>query len=205
MKGMDRGVEQTVKKAIDKLENLGHQVKKISLPHTQYALAVYYIIQPVEVSANLARYDGIRFGKTRHHFGNEPMRRIILGTFTSSSGYVDQYYNNAVAVRQLIKTDFDKAFESVDLIVAPTTPTIAFKLGEKSSDPLQMYLSDIFTVPANLAGIPGLSLPVGLSDGLPVGLQLMGPQFSEPLLFTAAKQLEQVIGFKGLPREKRDD
>lgn len=195
VEGMEKGVEQTVKKAIDTLENLGHKIVKISLPHTQYAMAVYYIIQPVEVASNLARFDGIRFGKTRDHFGKEPMRRIILGTFISSSGYVDQYYNQAIAVKQLIKQDFDEAFKEVDLIAAPTTPTTAFKFGEKAADPLQMYLSDIFTVPANLAGIPAINLPIGLADGLPVGIQLMGPQFGESLLFVIGKELEKAVGF----------
>jgi len=204
VEGMEKGVGEQVKKAIDMLENLGHIIKKVSLPHTRYAMAVYYVIQPVEAASNLARYDGIRFGHTRDKFGSEPIRRIILGTFTSSSGYADQYYNKALAVRALIRQDFDKVFDQsgdgVDLIVTPTTPTTAFKLGEKSSDPLQMYLSDIFTVPANLAGIPGLVIPVGLHQGLPVGLQIMGPHFSESTMFDLAKQLEQKIDFTAKPK-----
>lgn len=202
--GMEQGVGEQIKKAIDTLENLGHNIKKVSLPHTRYAMAVYYVIQPVEAASNLARYDGIRFGHTRDRFGSEPIRRIMLGTFTSSSGYADEYYNQALAVRSMIRQDFDNVFDrsqdGVDLIVAPTTPTTAFKLGEKSSDPLQMYLSDIFTVPANLAGIPGIVMPVGLHEGLPVGLQIMGPHFAESTLFDLAKQLEQKINFSAKPK-----
>lgn len=204
VEGMEEGVEKQIKEAITVLEGMGHTIKEIFLPHTRYAMAVYYIIQPVEAASNLARYDGIRFGHTRDRLGAEPIRRIMLGTFTSSSGYADQYYNKALAVRGLIKQDFDNVFDrsqdGVDLIVAPTAPTTAFKLGEKLSDPLQMYLSDIFTVPVNLAGIPSLVLPVGLSNGLPVGLQIMGPQFGEQTIFALAKQLEQKINFIAKPK-----
>ncbi|MBI3495546.1 Asp-tRNA(Asn)/Glu-tRNA(Gln) amidotransferase subunit GatA [Candidatus Berkelbacteria bacterium] len=204
VKGMDKGVEEEVKKAIDKLKHLGHTVKQVSLPHTKYAMAVYYIIQPVEAASNLARYDGIRFGHTRDRFGSESIRRIMLGTFTSSTGYADQYYNKALAVRNLIRQDFDAVFDDaadrVDLIVTPTTPTTAFKLGEKSLDPLEMYLSDIFTVPANLAGIPGLVMPVGLHDGLPVGLQIMSPRFGEQTIFALARELERAVHFTAKPR-----
>lgn len=189
--GLDRGVGEVVKKAIKKLENLGAKLEEISLPHQEYALAVYYIIMPSEVSANLARYDGIRFGKTREFFGPEPKRRIILGTYTLSSGYYDQYYNKAAKVRNLIKADFDKAFAKVDVIVGPTTPSVAWKIGEKTSDPLKMYLSDIYTVTANLAGIPAISVPAGLVDGLPVGLQIMGPNFAEDLILQVANAYER--------------
>lgn len=204
VEGMEQGVGEQIKKAIDTLESLGHIIKKVSLPHTRYAMAVYYVIQPVEAASNLARYDGIRFGHTRDRFGAEPIRRIMLGTFTSSSGYADQYYNQALAVRSMIKQDFynvfDQSQDGVDLIVTPTTPTTAFKLGEKSSDPLQMYLSDIFTVPANLAGIPGIVMPVGLHEGLPVGLQIMGPHFAESTMLDLARELEQKINFSAKPK-----
>ena len=161
--------------------------------------ACYYIIQPAEVSSNLARYDGIRYGSPRENFGDEAKRRIMLGTFTLSAGYYDAYYKKAMAVRTLIKRDFDKAFIKMDAIITPVSPTPPWKLGEKVSDPLKMYLSDIFTVTANLAGIPGLSIPIGFFDpsassgqALPVGMQILGPQFSEGVLFQIGHAYEQI-------------
>lgn len=189
--GLDREVREVVKTAIKKLESLGAKIENISIPHQEYALACYYIIMPAEASTNLSRYDGVRFGKSRNFFGPEPVRRIILGTFTLSSGYYDQYYNKAAKVRNLIKQDFDKAYKKVDVIVGPTTPTVAWKLGEKVNDPLKMYLSDIYTVTANLTGMPAISLPCGEVSGLPVGLQIQGPNFSEEQILQVANNYEQ--------------
>jgi len=181
------------------MESQGATVVPISLPHTEYALPVYYLIAPAEASANLARYDGIRFGprlgegedlwelfvKTRGKlFGPEVKRRIMLGTYALSAGYYDAYYGKAQKVRTLIKADFDQAFTQVDVIAAPVAPTTAFKFGQHTDDPLAMYLEDIFTLPANLAGVPGLAFPVGYDkDELPIGMQLMGAHFKEELLF----------------------
>lgn len=197
--GMQPEVEAAVREAIMRMEEQGAVILPITLPHTDDALPVYYLIAPAEASANLARYDGVRFGsrlgegehlwemvsKTRGElFGAEVKRRIMLGTYALSAGYYDAYYSKAQKVRTLIKQDFDRAFEQVDLIAAPVTPTTAFKLGEHTDDPLSMYLQDVFTLPANLAGIPALALPVGYDQsGLPIGMQLMGPAFSEALLF----------------------
>lgn len=189
--GIDKSVREVVEKAIKQFEKLGAKLVNISLPHTQYALAVYYIIQPAEVSSNLARYDGIRFGFPRDRFTDEAKRRIMLGTYTLSAGYYEAYYLKAMQVRTLIKEDFDKAFTKVDVIVAPVSPTLPFKLGEKLDDPLKMYLSDIYTVTANLVGIPGLAIPAGFVNNLPVGIQLLGPEFSEDLLFRAGYAYEQ--------------
>ena len=205
--GLEKEVEKLVKEAIKKLENLGARVKEINLPYSEYALACYYIIMPSEVSANLARYDGIKYGYSefdkagdlmevylgsRHHgFGAEPRRRIMLGTYTLSAGYYDAYYLKAQKVRTLIEHDFEKAFKEVDVIMTPVSPTPAFKFGEKIDDPLKMYLSDIYTVSINLAGVPALSMPCGRVDGLPVGLQIVGPQMGEPLIFGTALALEQ--------------
>ena len=154
-------------------------------------MACYYIIQPSEVSSNLARYDGVRFGSVRQNFGEEAKRRIMLGTFTLSAGYYDAYYRKAMQVRTLIKQDFENAFKQVDAIISPVSPTLPWKLGEKINDPLKMYLSDILTVTANLAGIPGLSVPIGFSKGLPVGMQILGQQFSEAKLFQIGHAYEQ--------------
>jgi len=196
--GLNKEVEEGVQFAIEKIKSLGVEFKEVSLPHTKYALSVYYIIMPAEVSANLARFDGIRYGKradaknllevytkTRgEQFGEEARRRIILGTFVLSSGYYDAYYSRAQKVRNLIKRDFDNVYNEVDVLLAPTSPTTAFKIGEKTDDPLSMYLSDIFTIPANLAGIPAISIPVHHlssvnSHELPVSFQLMGKHFRE--------------------------
>lgn len=191
MKGMDKKVETSSKNAFKVLEKLGAEIIEISLPHTEYALAVYYLIQPSEVSSNLARYDGIRYGWPRDKFGDEARRRIMLGTYALSAGYYEAYYLKAMKVRTLIKKDFEEAFKKVEVIIAPVSPTPPFKLGEKVNDPLKMYLSDILTVTANLAGIPGLSVPAGFIDDLPVGIQILGPQFSEELLFQVGYTYEQ--------------
>jgi len=205
--GLDPEVEQSVRAAIEELRNLGGQIKEIQLPRTDAAIAVYYVIATAEASSNLARYDGVRFGlraketkdlldlymKTRQEgFGPEVKRRIMLGTYALSSGYYDAYYGKAQAVRTLIRQDFDAAFNEVDLIVTPVTPTPAFKLGEKSENPLQMYLSDIYTISVNLAGLPAISVPCGFSKGgLPIGLQLIGRAFEEETLLRAAHAYEQ--------------
>lgn len=206
VKGIQPEVERVVKAAITHMEKLGAVVLPISLPHTEYALPVYYLIAPAEASANLARYDGIRFGprveaesvldlfcETRGKlFGAEVKRRIMLGTYALSAGYYDAYYGQAQKVRTLIKRDFEKAFELVDVIAAPVAPSTAFKIGEHTDDPLAMYLEDVFTLPANLAGIPGLAFPVGFDhQGLPVGMQLMGAPFGEEMLLRLAHVYQQ--------------
>ena len=203
--GIQPEVEAAVRAAIDKLRELGATVQTVSLPHTDYALPVYYLIAPAEASANLARYDGVRYGyraeaqgikqvykKSRGHgFGPEVKRRIMLGTYALSAGYYDAYYLKAQKVRTLIKGDFDAAFEQVDVIAAPTTPTTAFPIGAKADTPLEMYLQDVFTLSMNLAGICGLSLPCGFDpQGLPIGLQLMGPAFGEETVFQIAHAYE---------------
>lgn len=212
--GIEPGVEKAVRGAIKQLESLGAEAREISLPHTEYAVATYYIIATAEASANLARFDGVRYGhrtaqadsliemygRTREEgFGPEVKRRIILGTYVLSSGYYDAYYLRAQKARTLIRNDFLKAFEQVDVIACPATPTTAFRLGEKTNDPLQMYLADIFTIAANLAGICGLSLPCGFSEDsgarLPVGLQLLGPALGEAALLRAAWAYEQAAGW----------
>ncbi len=210
IEGIDDDVREQFFKALDILKSLGHKVKNIKIPYITYSLPVYYIITPAEVSANLARFDGMRYGLhvegedlftdyayTRGKgFGAEVRRRILLGTYVLSAGYYDAYYNKAVAVRQRIVSDFKEAFSDVDIITMPTTPTPAFKLGEKTDNPLAMYLSDIFTAPANIAGIPAISIPSGTveRDGksLPLGLQLIAPHFQESVLFDAARQFEEV-------------
>lgn len=189
--GLDIKIKEKINQVIKSFEKQGAQITEVSLPHTQYALAVYYIIQPSEVSSNLARYDGVRFGADRSVFGVEAKRRIMLGTYTLSSGYYEAYYLKAMKVRTLIRKDFEEAFKKVDVLLTPVSPTLPFKLGEKTKDPLQMYLSDLYTVTANLAGIPGLALPAGLIDGLPVGFQFLGPQFAEERLFQIGYQYEQ--------------
>ncbi|MDH5669012.1 MAG: Asp-tRNA(Asn)/Glu-tRNA(Gln) amidotransferase subunit GatA [Nitrospira sp.] len=204
--GLDQEVEQAVKDAIGELKKLGAEIKDISLPRTDAAVAVYYMLATAEASSNLARFDGVKFGlraketkdlldlymKTRQEgFGPEVKRRIMLGSYALSAGYYDAYYGKAQAVRTLVCRDFEEAFKEVDLIVTPTTPTPAFKLGEKSNDPFQMYLSDIFTISVNLAGLPGISVPCGLSKGgLPIGLQLIGRAFEEETILRAANAYE---------------
>jgi aspartyl-tRNA(Asn)/glutamyl-tRNA(Gln) amidotransferase subunit A len=208
--GMDSNVEKVIREGIQTLENLGAIVEECSLPNTEYAMPAYYLIAPAEASSNLARYDGVRYGhraegvedvlglfsKTRAEgFGSEVKRRIMLGTYALSAGYYDAYYVKAQKVRTLIKQDFDRAFEKFDVLLSPTAPTPAFRLGEKSGDPLTMYLSDVCTVPINLAGIPALSIPAGFVDGLPVGLQLMGKHFDEGTLYRVAYTFEQNTSF----------
>ena len=204
--GIQPEVEQAVRQAVTKMEELGAEVHPVSLPHTEYALPVYYLIAPAEASANLARFDGVRYGlrvpadelidmynsSRGAGFGPEVKRRIMLGTYALSAGYYDAYYGKAQKVRTLIQQDFVDAFESVDVIAAPVAPTTAFRLGEHSGDPLEMYLQDIFSLPANLAGVPGLALPVGFdSQGLPIGMQLMGPHFGEETLLRTAHVYQQ--------------
>ncbi|MFH0936980.1 MAG: Asp-tRNA(Asn)/Glu-tRNA(Gln) amidotransferase subunit GatA, partial [Candidatus Daviesbacteria bacterium] len=189
-KGLDSGVEKVVREAIKKLEDLGAEIVEISLPHTKYAVAAYYIIMSSEVSSNLAKFDGIRFGSLRTQFGEESKRRIMLGTFALSSGYYDDYFAKAAKVRNLIKQDFEKAFASCDVIVGPVSPTVAWKIGEKVADPLTMYLSDAYTIPASLAGIPGLSVPCGFSEGLPVGLQILGKYLDEETILDVGEVYE---------------
>jgi aspartyl-tRNA(Asn)/glutamyl-tRNA(Gln) amidotransferase subunit A len=205
--GMDPEVEEAVRTAIAALEKLGARPEPVSLPHTEYGLAAYYVIAPAEASSNLARYDGVKYGlralgardlidmysKTRAAgFGAEVKRRVMLGTYALSAGYYDAYYGQAQKVRTLVRRDFEQAFERVDLIVAPTTPGVAFKMGEKE-DPLQMYLNDVLTIPVNLAGLPGVSIPGGFTQmGLPIGLQLIGRAFDEAKLLRAAHAYQQV-------------
>ena len=188
--GLDKRIKEKIEKSVKSLEKEGARIETISLPNTEYAIACYYIIQPAEVSSNLARYDGIRYGSARQNFGDEARRRIMLGTYVLSSGYYDAYYKRAMRVRTLIKKDFDEAFKKVDVIITPVSPTLPWNLGEKASDPLAMYLSDIYTVTVNLAGIPGLSVPIGLIDDLPVGMQILGPHFSEGKLFQVGQAVE---------------
>lgn len=203
--GLEAGVDTAIQESIKTLEKLGCTFKKISLPHTDLATSVYYVIAPAEASSNLARYDGVRYGhrcknpenlddlykRSRSEgFGEEVKRRIMTGTYVLSSGFYDAYYLKAQKIRRLIRDDFAKAFEFVDLILTPTAPTPAFKLGEKSNDPIAMYLSDIFTIAVNLAGLPGISIPAGFSNNLPVGLQLIGKHFDEALILNAAHQFQ---------------
>ncbi|MFN8503089.1 Asp-tRNA(Asn)/Glu-tRNA(Gln) amidotransferase subunit GatA [Kouleothrix sp.] len=204
--GIEPGVEAAVRAALDVLRDGGAEVVEVSLPHTKYALPVYYIIAPAEASANLARYDGVRYGvkqpgdsywdeleRTRGAgFGAEVRRRIMLGTYALSAGYYDAYYRRAQQVRTLIRRDFTEAFEQVDIIAAPTAPTVAFKIGEKTDDPLAMYLEDVCTLPVNLAGMPGLVVPCGFSSELPVGLQLIGRPFGEATLLRAGDAYQRV-------------
>ena len=204
--GIDPGVEKIIRDSLKVLENLGAEISEISLPLTSYALAVYYIIAPSEASANLTRYDGVKYGfnysdaenmwegieKTRQFgFGDEVKRRILLGTYALSSGYYDAFYLKAQKVRTLIRKEFEDAFQSYDVLAMPTSPSTAFKLNEKMNDPMQMYLNDIFTIPANIAGIPSISIPAGMNNGLPVGLQMMAGALQEEKLFQASYAFEQ--------------
>jgi aspartyl-tRNA(Asn)/glutamyl-tRNA(Gln) amidotransferase subunit A len=205
VKGMQPGVAAVMKNAIKKLEELGAKLYEVSLPHTPYSLAVYYIIAPSEASANLARYDGVKYGysykgktmwesmeKTRENgFGPEVKRRIMLGTYALSAGYYDAWYVKAQKVRTLIRREFDVVFEKYDALVTPTSPTVPFKIGEKTDDPLAMYLSDVCTLPINIAGVPGISIPAGFVEGLPVGMQIIGRHFSEETLLRVAYAYEQ--------------
>ena len=215
--GLDPEVEKSVRDAIDFYRRQGAEIKDVSLPHSKYGIAAYYIVAPAECSSNLSRYDGTLFGhrasdispasddekglpalvrmmmaSRAEGFGAEVKRRIMLGTYALSAGYADQYYNKALKVRRLIRNDFEAAFKEVDVLIGPTTPTPAFKLGEKAADPLAMYLSDIYTITTNLAGLPGLSMPCGLSSsGLPIGMQLVGPALSEAKLLQVARMFER--------------
>jgi aspartyl-tRNA(Asn)/glutamyl-tRNA(Gln) amidotransferase subunit A len=207
IEGMESEVEEAAKKAIAMVQDLGGEVEEISLPHTEYAVLTYYIIAPSEASSNLARYDGVKYGyraenasslrdmyfKTRGEgFGSEVKRRIMIGTYALSAGYYDAYYLKAQKVRTLIKKDFEEAFKKVDVIMAPTTPETAFELGEKTDDPIKMYLSDVLTIPCNIAGIPGISVPCGFSSaGLPIGMQILGKPFGEESVIHAAHAYER--------------
>jgi aspartyl-tRNA(Asn)/glutamyl-tRNA(Gln) amidotransferase subunit A len=209
--GLDAEVKARIEDGIRVYESLGCEILEISLPHTEYAVATYYLIATAEASSNLARYDGVRYGvrqggnsslqemyrQTRHSgFGPEVKRRILLGTYALSAGYYDAYYLKALKVRTLILRDFQKAFEQVDVIVAPTSPTAAFRIGEKTNDPLAMYLSDIFTITQPLAGIPAISIPCGRnSENMPIGMQLMANHFQEALLLRIAHHFEKAGGF----------
>jgi len=208
--GIDENIKAAVKKALLKYEELGAIVEEVSLPHSEYALPAYYLVATAEASANLARYDGVRYGlrnfeaenvvdmfsKSRAEgFGEEVKRRIMLGSYALSSGYYDAYYLKALKVRRLIADDFARVFENYDLIVSPITPTTAFKLGEQTGDPLTLYMNDILTVPVNMAGLPGMSIPCGFDNGLPIGMQLIGKAFDEATLFKAAYAFEQNTDF----------
>jgi aspartyl-tRNA(Asn)/glutamyl-tRNA(Gln) amidotransferase subunit A len=212
--GIEEGVLEAFRATLQQARELGAQVREVRLPHAPHALSAYYVLAPAEASSNLARFDGVRYGRraqdatdlldmytrTRHDgFGAEVKRRIMLGTYALSSGYYDAYYARAQRVRTKIAEDFRTAFAEVDLIVTPTSPSVAFKLGEKTADPWSMYLNDYCTVPMSLAGIPAISIPCGLSEGLPVGFQLAGPVFSENALLDAAHALEGALGFDGSP------
>jgi aspartyl-tRNA(Asn)/glutamyl-tRNA(Gln) amidotransferase subunit A len=210
--GMEPGVEAAVREAFGVLEGLGAEIVEVSLPSTDAGLATYYIIAPAEASANLARYDGVKYGlsagqddlldnylQTRGTgFGAEVKRRIMLGTYALSAGYYDAYYVKAQQVRTLIKAEFDKVLADVDALLAPTSPSVAFKIGAKTDDPLLMYLNDACTLPVNIAGLPGVSVPCGLSDGLPVGLQVIGRAFDEATILRVADAYERAAGFVSL-------
>lgn len=191
IKGLNPEVEKLTKDALSILEKQGAEIIGISLPHTEYAIAVYYIIQTAEVSSNLARYDGIRYGNDRSYFSDEAKRRIMLGTYVLSAGYYDAYYKKAMQVRTLLIKDFSEAYKKVDVIITPASPTPPWKLGAKTDDPLSMYLSDIFTVHANLTGVPGLAVPAGFVNGLPIGIQILGPHFQEEKLFQVGQAFEK--------------
>ena len=208
-KGLGGNIKDQVDQKVQILQGLGANIKEVSLPHTDYALAVYYVIMPSEASSNLARYDGVRYGYSAHKdadtaiqtlmdvynksrakgFGAEPLRRIMIGAYALSAGYYDAYYKKATAVRAIIKKEFDEVFEQVDCLITPTSPTPAWPIGEKMNDPLKMYLSDIYTVGANVAGIPAISVPCGEVDGLPIGLQVIGKQFDENTVLRVSKKL----------------
>jgi aspartyl-tRNA(Asn)/glutamyl-tRNA(Gln) amidotransferase subunit A len=214
VEGMEPGVDATVHTAIQHLKGLGAEIGEVSLPHTQYGLATYYLIAPAEASANLARYDGVKYSTSIREdgaslwdvyersrglgFGREVKRRIILGTYALSSGYYDAYYLKAQKVRTLIKQDFDRVFERFDAVVAPTTPNVAFPLGSKTQDPLAMYLNDLFTIPTSLSGLPGISVPAGMADGLPVGLQIIGKALDESTVLRIAHAYEQSTDWHSL-------
>jgi len=217
--GIEPGVREQVARALNLARELGAEVGECRLPRSvEYGLPCYYLIAPSEASSNLARYDGVRYGlrstpngdvramydRTRHDgFGDEPKRRIMLGTYALSAGYYEAFYGQAQKVRTVIRDEHAAAFEQFDVLVSPTSPTVAFELGARTANPLAMYAADLLTIPSNLAGLPGLSIPCGLSDGLPVGLQLIGPQLSENTLFRVGHALEQAIGFDTVPERMR--
>jgi aspartyl-tRNA(Asn)/glutamyl-tRNA(Gln) amidotransferase subunit A len=217
--GIEPGVKAVVERTIALAGDLGAELGEVSLPRSvEYGIACYYLIAPAEASSNLARYDGVRYGyradldgdlsdlyrRTRWEgFGAEPKRRIMLGTYALSAGYYDAYYGQAQKVRTIIKEEHAAAFEQFDVLLSPTSPTVAFELGAKTADPLAMYLCDVLTIPPNMAGLPGLSIPCGLSEGLPVGLQLIGPQFSENVLFRVGHALERALAFDYVPERLR--
>ena len=219
--GVETGVRESFDAALEQARGMGASIREIALPTAAHALPAYYLINPAEASANLARFDGVRYGlrleepgdtivemysRTRSQgFGAEVKRRIMLGTYVLSEGYYDAYYGQAQRTRTLIRREFDRAFGEVDLIATPASPTVAFPIGDRVDDPWAMYACDLFTVPVNLAGLPGLSLPSGLSEGLPVGFQLIGPAFSENRLLAAAHALETAIGFEPVPLGYRVD
>ncbi|MBU1090207.1 Asp-tRNA(Asn)/Glu-tRNA(Gln) amidotransferase subunit GatA [Patescibacteria group bacterium] len=211
VEGLDSKVEKVIREGIAQLKKLGAEISEISLPHTEFAVPTYYVIASSEISTNMARFDGVRYGPTvaneevenliemyfenrTRGFGDEVKRRIMLGTFALSAGYADKFYKKALQVRTFIKRDFDETFKKVDFIATPTAPTTAFKIGEKIDDPIQMYLADIFTAPASLAGVPGISIPAGFAEGLPVGLQLLAPQFAESKLLAVAHAFQISTG-----------
>jgi aspartyl-tRNA(Asn)/glutamyl-tRNA(Gln) amidotransferase subunit A len=216
--GVEPGVMRAFDDTLELARELGATVEPMHLPHAPHALAAYYLIAPAECSSNLARYDGVRYGlrvengggllgmytRTREQgFGAEVKRRVLIGTYALSSGYYDAYYGKAQKVRTLIARDFDAAWERFDFVVTPTAPGVAFELGAKTADPLAMYLNDLLTIPSCMAGLPGLSIPCGLSAGLPVGLQLIGPQFGENTLFKVGHALERALDFDGVPDRMR--
>ena len=215
---IEPGVRAAVQRAIELCAALGAEVGECSLPlSVEYGMACYYLITPAEASSNLARYDGVRYGhradaaeryemytRTRDEgFGDEPKRRILVGTYALSAGYYDAYYGQAQKVRTVIKREHDALFETFDALVSPTSPTVAFALGARTADPIAMYLSDLLTIPSCMAGLPGLSIPCGLSEGLPVGLQLVGSQFAENTLFRIGHALEEALGFDPVPERLR--
>ncbi len=211
VEGIESGVKDAVDAAVKVLQNAGAELVDVNLPHTDYGLAAYYIIAPAECSSNLARYDGVKYGASfqdaenvtdaylrtrRAGFGTEVRRRIMLGTYALSSGYYDAYYLKAQKVRTLIKRDFDGAFEKCEAIVSATSPTVAFPIGSKTQNPLAMYLCDVLTLGGNLAGLPGISVPCGMSEGLPVGLQVLAPQWREDVALRVARAYEVASGVK---------
>ncbi len=208
--GMDKGVSDVVNELVSFLSSEGAVVEEVSLPYLNYSVETYYIVAPAEASSNLARYDGVRYGyrspeaddvisiyfdSRGEAFGREVKRRILIGTFVLSAGYYEAYYNKAQQVRELLRRDFERVFEGYDFVLAPTSPTVAFRFGEKTSDPVKMYLSDVFTISANLAGVPAVSVPYGLSEGLPVGIQIIAPWFSEARMLGVASVIQRDIGF----------
>jgi aspartyl-tRNA(Asn)/glutamyl-tRNA(Gln) amidotransferase subunit A len=212
IEGMEKPVEEAVRAAVERFRELGGELVPVSLPHTKYAVPIYYVVATAECSSNLARYDGVHYGhrtaeagdlvslysRTRREgFGAEVKRRIMLGTYALSAGYYDAYYLRALKVRSLVKGDFDRAFEEVDYLLTPTSPTVPFRLGERVDDPLAMYLSDVFTINVNLAGLPAVSVPCAFVDGLPVGLQVIGRSFDDTGVLRAAAAFERVSGSAG--------